>query len=53
MEVEDVMELTKEQLESAQKGEVVRIQTDGGEIVIVKAEFSAHSPGYPATRGGC
>jgi hypothetical protein len=32
------MELTKEQIESAQKGEVVRVQTDSGEIVVVKAE---------------
>ena len=33
------MELTKEQIESAQKGKVVRVQTDQGEIVIVKAEI--------------
>ena len=33
------MELTKEQIESAQKGEVVRVHSDSGEIVIVKAEL--------------
>ncbi len=32
------MELTKEQIESAEKGEVVRITTGTGELVIVKAD---------------
>lgn len=33
------MELTKEQIESAQEGEAVRVSTEKGEFVVVKAEI--------------
>ena len=33
------MNITKEQIESAQKGKAVRIPTDSGELVILSAEM--------------